>query len=62
MRPNSNAGILLRSNEILLDMVDTLLHESYITPEMMMSFEENYHRCKKAHNKIKVEYKGCYYE
>lgn len=56
MRPNSNTDILLRSNEILLDIVDTLLHESYITPEMMMSFEENYHRCKKANDAIKVEY------
>jgi hypothetical protein len=55
MRPNSNIDILLRSNEILLDMIDTLLHESYITPERMLSFEENYHRCKKAHDAIKVE-------
>lgn len=54
-KPSDNESILLRVSDILINNMDTLLTEHYIPPEMILSFHENLHSCKRAVDKIKLD-------
>lgn len=55
MRNSDDKAILIRSNELLIDMLDTMLTESYIPPEVLVSYQENLLKCKRAINVIKMK-------
>lgn len=55
MRNSDDKAILIRSNEILIEMLDTMLTENYIPPEMLVSYQENLLKCKRAVNVIKMK-------
>lgn len=54
-KPSDNESILLRVGDILINNMDTLFSEYYIPPEMILSFHENLHSCKRAVDKIKLD-------
>jgi hypothetical protein len=54
-KPSDTESILLRVCAILLDNQSTMLSESYVPPEMILSFHENLHSCKRAVDKIKLD-------
>lgn len=53
MRESSTTQTLLRICELQSEMLDTLLTESYITPEMLLSYKENFNKCQRAYKHIK---------
>ena len=52
-RDNDDASILIRSNELLSEMLDEMLTESYIAPETLVNYQENLMKCKRAVKVIK---------
>lgn len=52
-RKNDDMSILIRSNELLSEMLDEMLTESYITPETLINYHENLLKCKRAVAAIK---------
>lgn len=54
-KPSDTESILLRVCAILIDNQSTMLSESYIPPEMIMSFHENLRSCRRAVDKIKLD-------
>lgn len=52
-RNSDDISTLIRSNEVLADMLDNMLCECYISPEMMMNYQENLLKCKRSTQVIK---------
>lgn len=52
-RKSDDISTLIRCSELLSQMLDEMLTESYITPETIVNYHENLHRCKKAVKVIK---------
>jgi len=52
-RNSDEVSILIRSNELLSEMLDEMLTESYIAPETLVNYQENLMKCKRAVSVIK---------
>lgn len=52
-RNSGDVSILIRSNELLSEMLDEMLTESYIAPETLINYHENLMKCKRAVGAIK---------
>ena len=57
-RNSDDMSILIRSNELLADMLEEMLTESYITPETLVNYNENLYKCKRAVRVIKSKLQG----
>lgn len=52
-RNSDDISILIRSSELLSEMLDEMLTESYIAPETLINYNENLMKCKRAVSAIK---------
>lgn len=47
-RNSDDVSILIRSSDLLSEMLDEMLTESYIAPETLINYHENLMKCKRA--------------
>lgn len=52
MRESGDRATLLRSNSLLIEMLDNMISGDGITPETLLNYKENLERCKKANRSI----------
>ncbi|AGH31879.1 hypothetical protein VPIG_00021 [Vibrio phage PWH3a-P1] len=52
-RKTDDISTLIRCSELLSQMLDEMLTESYIAPETIVNYHENLYRCKRAVKVIK---------
>ncbi|ALM62199.1 hypothetical protein AXI64_gp207 [Vibrio phage qdvp001] len=52
-RNSDDVSILIRSSELLSEMLDEMITESYIAPETLINYHENLMKCKRAVKVIK---------
>ena len=52
-RKSDDISTLIRCSDLLSQMLDEMLPESYITPETLINYHENLMKCKRAVNIIK---------